>query len=483
MTARRSPSSARIGGDDYQHLFAWWQALGAVIGSSDITKIGIEDPRAGNADDVTVYRKGGRRECYQVKYSVNASNPVGLAWLMGSSKSGGPSMIQRFHSLWADEQDGCRLKITLVTNRLPIAGDLLSTRDNCDGTIVRHLQDAGPRSKFGSDRCKLTEHLGITESEVVRFFCDLRFVLGKDKGDLTDLVKDRMYTAGLRYDEDAVALGMAIVRGWVTRGKREITTVELRKEVERLKRPADPPTASILVQAIDRDPNPEDATVALDWFDSFPGGEPRARHQPSDSTLWNDRFRPELRQAAQYLRSQGHAHVLVKGYMRLPTWFAVGVELGKTAGFEVSSIQGQTDWSSIGGVSGIDTERAVTTLGLGRDLALGIALATDPSPDVLTYLRDQQISVGEYVCISPTSGANNQAIGNAAEARGWAYNVRDSVRHLVQDNRPDQIHLFLACPHGAMLLLGHLWDHMPSTQLYESLNSPKGYIPSYLIPS
>ena len=480
MIAGRSPSGARIGGDDYQHLLAWCQALRAVIGSSGITKIGIEDPRAGNADDVTVYRKGGKREYYQAKYSVDARNPVGIAWLMEPSRSGGPSVVQRFYRLWAGEQDGHKPKIILVTNRLPSAADVLSMRDGCDCTVARHLQNARPESKAGSVRRELAEHLKVTESEAVRFFHDLRFMLGITNDVLTELVKERMYTAGLRHDKDAVALGVAIVRGLVKRGEREITTAKLLRVVEPLKRPGDPPTASILVQAIDRDPIPEAATVALDWFGSFPGSEPRVRHRPSDPTLWNDRFRPELRQAAQDLHSQGHTHILVKGHMRLPTWFAVGVELGKTAGFEVSSFQGLTAWSSVGEVLAIDTERATTTLGLGKDLAVGIALATDPSADVLAYLRDQQIGVGEYVCISPTSGANNQAIGSAAEARGWAYDVRESVRRLVLEYRPGQIHLFLAGPHGAMLLLGHLWDRMPCTQLYEDLNSPKGYAPSYL---
>ena len=89
MTSGLSPSGARIRGDDYQHLFAWWQALRAVIGSSDITKIGIEDPKAGNADDVTVHRKNGIREYYQTKSSVDARNPVGIAWLMEPSRSDG----------------------------------------------------------------------------------------------------------------------------------------------------------------------------------------------------------------------------------------------------------------------------------------------------------------------------------------------------------------------------------------------------------
>ena len=482
MTTKLSASGARIRGDDYQHLFAWYQALRGIARGSNVSKIGIEDPNAENADDVTVYMENGKREYYQVKSSVDARKTAGINWLTESSKAGS-SIIRGFYKLWAREQDGPEFKITLMTNRLPSADDsLLSMRDGRDGAVTRHLQNARPESKIGIIRKNLAEHLGITETEVVKFFHDLRFMLGITDNVLTDWVEERMSIAGLRHDKNAVMQGAAIVRGWVTEGKREITPDELRHAIEPLRQPGDTPTASLLIQMIDRGPVPEDTTIVIDWLDLFPGDEPRVRRQPSDPDLWNGRFRPELKQAAQDLQSHEHAHVLVKGHMRLPTWFAVGVELGKTAGFEVSSFQNQVDWSSVGGLSSVPIKHVTTILELGRDLAVGIALATDPSPEVLTYLRDRQISVEEYVCIQPTSGATNQAIGNTAEARGWAYKVRDLIRNLVREYKPSKIHLFLAGPHGAIFLLGHLWDRMPRTQLYEDLGSTKGYAPSYLIP-
>lgn len=483
MTPGLSRSAARMRGDDYQHLFAWLQVLRAINVPNNITKIGIEDPEAENADDVTVYMEDGECEYYQVKSSVDARQPVGMEWLTKLSKFGGPSIVQGFYRLWVSKPDEHKPKIILITNRLPLYADpLLGMIDGRDGTVAYRLEHAGPKSKAADVRRRLAEHLQVTEGEAVRFFRDIRFILGRANEDWMLLVKPLMFTAGLRHDEDTVARGVGIVRGWVTGGEREITTAELRRAVEPLMQPGDSPTASILVQAIDRDPMPEGATVALDWVDSFPGSEPRVRRLPSDPTLWNDQFRPELQRAAQKLRSQGHTHVLVRGYMRLPTWFAVGVELGKTARFEVSSFRGQTAWSSVGKTSGITTEHDVTTLGLGQDLAVGIALAADPSPDVLAYIRDQQINVGKYICIHPTNGASNHAIGDAADARGWACKVRDSVRCLVREYEPNQIHLFLAGPDGAILLLGHLWNRMPRTQIYEDLGPTEGYAPSYLIP-
>ncbi len=484
MTTVLSASGARIRGDDYQHLFAWIQVLRAIQVGSDIVEIGIEDPEAGNVDDVTVYRDGGGREYYQVKSSVETREAAGVKWLMNPSRAGGPSILQGFYSLWASEGDGCKPKLSLVTNRLAVDGDpILSRRDGRDGTVARGAKLAAPKSETGIARKRLADHLQVREEEVLLFLDDLSFNVGKTNDDWMELAKPLMFAAGLRHDEGAVTEGMRFVRDWVTGGQRKLTTAELRETVEHLKRPDDLPAASLLIQAIDRDPMPEASTTVLDWTNSFPGDEARVRRLPHDQALWNDKFRPELRRAAQELRGQGQSNVLVLGYMRLPTWFAVGVELNRTAGFQVASFQGQTPWSSEGTLSDIAIEQVATRLGLGRDIAIGLALAFDLSPGVLAYLRDQRMDVAHYVCLQPAGGANNQAIRGAAEARSWAYEVRDSVRRIVQEYRPKRIHLFLAGPHGAKLLLGHLWDRMPATQLYEDLGPTKGYSPSYLIPN
>ena len=95
---------------------------------SEIVEIGIEDPNAGNADDVTVYRDSGGREYYQVKSSVEARDAAGIEWLMSPSPAGGPSILQGFYRIWASEGDGHRPKLNLVTNRLVLDGDPILSR-------------------------------------------------------------------------------------------------------------------------------------------------------------------------------------------------------------------------------------------------------------------------------------------------------------------------------------------------------------------
>ena len=482
MTTGLSRSSTRIRGDDYQHLFTWRQVLDAIVLPNNITKIGIEDPSAGKADDVTVYMKDGKRECYQIKYSVDSRQTAGTEWLTKSGRPGKPSMIQEFHRLWTEHGED-KPEIELVTNRLPPKDDpMMSIIDGMDNTVARHLEHAKPGSKGATTLTKLATHLHVDEDVVVEFLRDVKFTLGMSHRFLVQQVKPFMHVAGLRCDDVAVEQGIGIVRGWVMDGKKEITVDELRQAVKPLRRPDESPTVSILIQMIDRDQVQNDAMIVLDWTGLFPGSEPRVRHLPSDPKLWNRKFRPELHRVARELRSQKKTRVLVKGYMRLPTWFVAGTELGKTAGFDVSSVQGQEIWSSVGGLSKVSIECDAAHVGRGQDLAVGIALAMDPSEAVLEYICGQGIGVNEYVCIRPANGPSNQAISDAAEARYWALKVLDSIRKLAEKHKPRQIHLFMASPHGAMLLLGNLWDRMPSTQTYEDLGSAEGYAPSYLIP-
>ena len=45
-------SASRLTGDDYQHLYAWWQALRLLTPRTDVTRIEVEALSAGNVDDV-----------------------------------------------------------------------------------------------------------------------------------------------------------------------------------------------------------------------------------------------------------------------------------------------------------------------------------------------------------------------------------------------------------------------------------------------
>ena len=51
-----------------------------------------------------------------------------------------------------------------------------------------------------------------------------------------------------------------------------------------------------------------------------------------------------------------------------------------------------------------------------------------------------------------------------------------------ETRKVEKLHLFLNAPNGIAVLLGHLWNRVPTTQLYDDANGPDGYFPTFLLP-
>jgi hypothetical protein len=245
------------------------------------------------------------------------------------------------------------------------------------------------------------------------------------------------------------------------------------------------PRAVLVIQALDHEPVTGDATVVLDWVDYFSGEEPRTRRGVRQPGNWDSVLRPQMQEAARAIRVAGYCHVLVRGQMRLPCWFAAGAHLSEVAGFQVTSMQLGTLWSSADTDPVLDEPPIVlhdTVAGTGPDLAIGMAVAMDPTPDVRAYLAAVP-SVGRYVALSLAPGPGRRMITSSAHATAATVGIRDLVRQLARDHGAQRLHLFLAVPHGLALLLGHLWDRMPPTLLYEDLGAGNAYQPAFLIPN
>lgn len=483
--SRRSASGARIAGDDYQHLVAWCWTLRALLPGHQITAIEVEAPDVGNVDDVVLIHQTPPHHYLQVKFAVDATSPVNTAWLTRPASSGGPSLLQRFHTSWRRLRaaGGVEPVMWLVTNRdLDHTDQALAGRDGRTQTIARALTTAGPGSAAGRARAEWASHLGVEDDELLAMLTSLRFDTGRGDAAERQRAAELMAAHGLRADEQAVALGIATVRGWVADGKRRFDLTELRAEVDQLNLRQTDPWCVLLVQAIDRHPHPEDATVTLDWVDLFDGETPFTRRRPRDPTAWETRMRPELRTAADRLRTLGCQRVLVRGALRLPTWFTVGNTCAAVTGMAVASQQGGQLWSADEPAAG-DSRLTVqeTPIGQGGDLAVALAITTDPTDDVHAYLAAARLPVGTLVTLTPAAGAGNQAITGPGHAVAVALAVRDEVRRRARATGAQRLHLFLACPGGLALLLGHWWNRVPTTQLYEDLGAGRGYTPAFLL--
>lgn len=479
-----SASGARIQGDDYQHLYAWWQALRLLMPGTDVTQIEVEALSAGNVDDVVVRRANGPDEYTQVKYSVDASHPVSSEWFTTRGPgAGSKSPLERFMASWHHlKSKGTLPNLLLFTNRVLDPTDpVLKLRSGTTGTLGQRLATEGPRSAARKALARWVKHAGVTEPELMGLL--LRLGLKTDQGPWSDLVNvasDRMGYAGLRAADFDVEVGVAVIRAMVKSGKRTLNGDELRAEVERRGLGADRSYSTLVVEAIDRAPWSDAGQVRLDWVDLFTGDEPRARRQLRDPGNWNGRLRPDLIAAAKALRAMGNDRVMVRGYMRLAPWFMCGVELPDTRQHQVACKQRGRLWSSEVAPAPFKLVDSTIELSQGPDLAVGLSVTNAITADVVSYCKQVNLPAARYVDLSPQGGVGPLSLPDAAAAVGWAHAARDGIRAAVRDSGSRRVHLFMSAPAGAALLLGHIWNRVGTTVVYEDL-SP-GYASTFEIP-
>lgn len=474
-----SASAARLSGDDYQHLYTLMHAVRLLRDDVwGVTRVRMEVGGAGNVDDLIV-EHGDRPPLYhQVKFSRRAGDePLDHTWFTeaGDAKR---SPLQRFHDSYTQLTVGDdRPQMALVTNRLPARNDpILRHVEGRDGRLVPRLVIPTAGSESGRLRRAWAEHLDLSEDELYELLDHLRIRAGSGSfEEMQGRCADVMLAAGLRADPDAVMLGYGVMRNLIEEGCDELDADAMRELVAQHKLEATRGTASLLVQAIDRAPYPESATVALDWVDYFEGDEPRARRQLRDPEAAITEMEADLVAARQRIRAAGFDRVLIGGAFRLDVGFAIGAALSDLAGFELTVTQGGQRWGTEGETTPFTLRAEEHALDLGDDLAVCLSISNDIADDVLEFVSG--LPVKQLTTLTPESGPSRQSVDGAASARGAAQAVLDAVRDASRAH--SRIHLFQSVPNGVSVMLGHVWNRVPPTRLYAD-GSP-GYTPTLLI--
>ena len=479
---RPSASGARISGDAYQHTFSWLHALRLLRPAFGISKVGFEAAGVGNLDDLVVYHDDKTPRYHQLKFVATQGELLTVEWFMTVPPNRKQSPLQQFwRSFNALAADGTPPVMALQTNRNWDGNDALprfvSGRRN---RLVPRLADGGGRSRAGKVRRAWAEHLEIGEDELLGMLEHL--ALNAGRGSLEQLREeclDAQHAAGLRPEENVLDIGVAEVARLIGEGIPDLDADRLRRFVDERGLTADESRAVVLVQALDEDPWPESANVNLDWIDRFDGEEAATRRQLRDPNDWNAVLKPELRNAVVEIRRQGYDGVVVRGLMRLPVAFAVGHHLSDVAGFSLTTKQRGREWTSAGDVSAVALDRTDVDLGAGGDIAVAVSVANDLSDDVVAYLRATGIPARGLVHLIPGAGTGHQSVPDDATARGLARQIVTEVRAAVRDASPDRVHLFLSAPYGLALLLGHVWNRIPQTVVYEDILA--GYAPTFVL--
>lgn len=484
-----SPSGVRRGGDRFQDLFVWGAALQVVRPESRYSRVEVEITGVGNLDDVILRSAVGSGDVFgQVKWATNASEPLTEEFLLERTmRNGQPvsrSVLQKLYDSYGKVRgNGPAPTLRLITNRaLDGAHALLGNVDGRSQLLVPHAAQAGPNTDAGRAVDAWAQHVGASREELLEMLAALEFHPGRTIPAERDHVRALMVAAGLDDSDAALQHGLDIVAGWVVDGKRVVSAKDINEAIDERGLHMVDPSAILAVQSIDTDPHADEATVALNWVDLFDGDQPSVRIQPRDSADWV-RMDRELVEAAATLEAAGWTSTLVRGAMRQATFFRVGTALPAVRQHTLRYLKGGELWSTDTPKTPVAAPQVRhTRLDLGSDLAVAVGLAVDPTDAVAAYLRSQAVPVAELVTVEPAAGADDQAVASAGQAVAYAQQIRDVVRGQL-DRRPgaERVHLFLAGPGGLALLLGHRWNRIRPTVVYEHLGPGRGYTPAFTV--
>ena len=106
-------------------------------------------------------------------------------------------------------------------------------------------------------------------------------------------------------------------------------------------------------------------------------------------------------------------------------------------------------------------------------------MTVDPSTAVTRFIDAAGLSVRTLLTLMPADGAHDQSVAGPGQAVTYAQALRNAVREHLESTPAERVHLFLAGPGGLALLLGHRWNRVAATVVYEDLGPGRGYIAAF----
>jgi hypothetical protein len=467
-----SATGVRTAGDRYQWLVAWQGCLtvlrdAATSAENPALSVGIEVDDAGNLDDVVLYRHRPPHTYQQVKYAVDDRTLVNTEYLTDPSKSGGPSILRKIALSWRRlAKSGEPIELALVTNRAPDAADpLISGRDARTRLLRPGADRGGPASALGQARSTWANAIGMPEAELLELLAVLQFDLARDRAHLEEVAKLAMLVTGLRGDDQALAAGADWVAQEVVAGHRKLDLAAINRAVDERELRAGPALAVVSIATLRPDPLADQANVILDWVDRFDGADAYQKRRPKPPATWQ-----QLQQDIEAVPSRlgVQSRIAVTGSLRLATAFTVGAALRMVTNTDVAVVQRGTLWTSDAPYDTPITPKMVEhEISQGGDLAVAIEVAAPISDDVLDFLRSTHATVSNLIVLSPPGGTRDRSVNGPDDACALAIGIRNTVRRAVSGH--PRVHLFIAGPMGLALLLGHRWNRIAPTIVYEDL--------------
>jgi hypothetical protein len=317
----------------------------------------------------------------------------------------------------------------------------------------------------GKARATWAKAADLTETELLELLAVLDFDLARDRMHLEETVKLAMFAAGLRSDDLALAVGADWVAEQVVAGRRELDLDAIQYAVGMRALRSGPTRTVVSVAMLTPDRLAARAAHAIDWVNRFDGPDAYAKRRPKAPATWQQ-LQAEIEDIPAQLG--GASHVAITGSLRLAPAFTVGAALRMVSDIDIAVMQRGIPWRSDAPYSTpITPTSAEYDIGQGEDVAIAIEVATTMTADVRVFLRERNIPASRLVVLGPPGGSRDNAVAGPGQACALAVGLRDAAR-LSARGHP-RVHLFLTTPMGLALLLGHRWNRVAPTIVYEDL--------------
>ena len=474
--------ASAIRGDDYQHVIGWYWAC-QMLRDPDIASVAIEDPSGGAFDDIVICRRTNPDTYIQVKSSTSGNTIIDLAWLMKAATQNGRSPLQHFYDTYAQlVKGGEEVVLEFWTNRgydhrSRVFGKLFDKKH--EKVRTDQLLAARKRSKAHRERTALATHLEVDGPTLAAFLDKVRWKTTGAEPEWRRQAKPLMELAGLRSDDQAVDSGVSLVRSWVTDGSGAQSIDDVRAAVAKRDLLVTSGTLVMAVHGNDREVLAVAPTVELDFVHLYDGDDSFTRKLLLDRGDWSKNILPALSDAVRALEGYRVRNVHVIGSLRHPMWFVVGRSLPEVKKWTLAVEQVGATWRT--DEESEDVEARVLSdvdLGAGEGVAVALGLSGDPTEAVRQFLESADIDVGRLLVFGPEGQPSRASVPSGGWAMNWARSVREQTR--VGAPNAQHIHLFMQCPGGVALMLGHQWNVMPDTTIYEYAG--ESYHPTVTLP-
>lgn len=481
---KRSPSGVLRGGYRFQDVFVWSGAMQLLRPNPRFSEVGTEVDDAGNVDDVVLRNPGTSGGSYgQVKWSTRAADPLTYQFL-SATRGRGTSILQKLYKSWLRlGGPDVPVDLRLISNRpLDLTDPLLSLADGHSDRLTPAARQADPNSVAGQAVTAWATHIGAAREDLLGMLDRLHLQTGRTPTAELEHTRVLMAAAGLDDSDDALERGLSVVPRWMIDGITTRSVGDIRRTVEELGLTRVDPSIVLSIEAIDNDPHADTADHRLDWTRFYDQTVvPRERTLPVEHAAWN-LMASELATTAAEIEAGPTRSVVVRGALRQATLFAVGAALPQTRGFRLVYRQYGHTWTTDTAKQNRGISERSTPIGAGSDLAVAVAVSLDPAPEIGSYLRATGLPVDNLVVIEPADGSDDQAVRSGGHAVALAEGIRNKIRQILV-SRPDtpRIHLFLAGPGGLSLMLGHRWNKVRPTTIYEHRGVGRGYAPTFTV--